>query len=118
MKEETKNKFAAILAAAQKQAKPEVKQIAKAEEVKKEFHSIASDELSTLTFDDLIEPEEIKLKVVDYSERAFAIIGDTKPIKDKLKKLGGKFNFRLNCGAGWIFPKTKAYTVRKALNLI
>jgi hypothetical protein len=67
------------------------------------------------------QPETVEagsLKLVDYSEKAFAIIGDTKPLKDKLKELGGHFNFRLTCGAGWIFPKTKAYTVRKALNLI
>lgn len=80
-------------------------------------------ELSALTFDQLFKEEikpEVKptVKIIDYSEKAIAVIGDTKPIKDKLKELGGRFNFRLTCGAGWIFPKTKAYTVRKALNLI
>jgi hypothetical protein len=47
------------------------------------------------------------IEIVDYSEKAIAVIGDTKPIKDELKALGGRFNFRLTCGAGWIFPKTK-----------
>lgn len=48
-----------------------------------------------------------EIQIIDYSAKAIAVIGETKPIKDKLKELGGKFNFRLSCGAGWIFPKTK-----------
>jgi hypothetical protein len=52
-----------------------------------------------------------EIQIVDYSEKSFAIIGETKPIKDHLKELGGKFNFRLSCGAGWIFPKTKLQEV-------
>ena len=43
------------------------------------------------------------VQIVDYSEKAFAVVGDTKPIKDQLKKLGGRFNGKLSCGAGWIF---------------
>ena len=61
-------------------------------------------------------PEHGDVEFVDYSEKAFVVIGDTKPIKDKLKKLGGKFNFRLSCGAGWVFPKTKYESVKEALN--
>lgn len=56
------------------------------------------------------------VQIVDYSEKSFAVIGDTKPIKDKLKELGGKFNFRLTCGAGWIFPKTKLSEVQQLFN--
>lgn len=54
------------------------------------------------------EKVEIKageVQIIDYSEKAIAVIGDTKPIKDQLKEIGGKFNFRLSCGAGWIFSK-------------
>jgi hypothetical protein len=47
------------------------------------------------------------ITIVDYSEKAIAVIGDTYSIKDKLKELGGVFNYRLKCGAGWIFNKTK-----------
>lgn len=57
------------------------------------------------------------LKVVEYSPKSFAIIGDTKPLKDKLKALGGKFNFRLTCGAGWIFPNAIKENVLEALQL-
>jgi hypothetical protein len=48
-----------------------------------------------------------EIQIIEYSEKAIAVIGETKPIKDKLKELGGRFNFRLTCGAGWIFPKAK-----------
>lgn len=57
------------------------------------------------------------LEVIDYSEKSFAIIGDTKPIKETLKQLGGCFNGRLSCGAGWIFAKTKLETVKQTLSI-
>ena len=62
-----------------------------------------------------VEVEAGKINVIDYSEKAIAIIGDTKPVKDILKSLGGKFNFRLSCGAGWIFPKSKQAQIIEAL---
>lgn len=59
------------------------------------------------------------LEIVDYSEKAIAVFGDTKAIKDELKKLGGKFNpaLRYNGGkrAGWIFSKKQADKVRALL---
>lgn len=58
------------------------------------------------------------IEIIDYSERAFAIIGDTKPIKETMKQLGGSFNSRLSCGAGWIFPKAKMETVKQTLSII
>ena len=56
------------------------------------------------------------LKIIDYSEKSFVVTGNTKPIKDTLKDLGGKFNFRLSCGAGWVFSKTKIEEVKSKLN--
>lgn len=56
-----------------------------------------------------------EINIIDYSERAFAVIGDTKPIKDKLYNLGGKFNKKLSCGPGWIFSKKRLDQVQKAL---
>jgi hypothetical protein len=47
------------------------------------------------------------IEIIKYSEKSIAVIGDTKPIKDKLKELGGRFNAKLTCGAGWIFPIKK-----------
>lgn len=62
-----------------------------------------------------VEVKAGQVQIIDYSERAIAVVGDTKPIKDKLKQLGGKFNARLSCGAGWIFPKTKLEIVTNGL---
>ena len=57
------------------------------------------------------------LQIIDYSEKAIAIIGDTRAIKDTLKTLGGRFNAHLTCGAGWIFSKAKEAAIREALNI-
>lgn len=43
--------------------------------------------------------------VEDYSEKSFAVVGDTKPLRKQLAQLGGSYNPRLTCGAGWIFSK-------------
>ena len=57
------------------------------------------------------------VQIIDYSEKAIAVIGETRAIKETLKTLGGKFNRHLSCGAGWIFSKTKETTLKKALNI-
>jgi len=55
------------------------------------------------------------LRFVDYSEKAFAIVGDTKAHRKQLKQLGGRFNRNLKCGAGWIFSKKRGKEVATAL---
>lgn len=59
------------------------------------------------------------LEVVDYSDKAIAVFGDTKAIKEQLKELGGRFNPSLNYNgekrAGWIFSKKKADEVRNLM---
>lgn len=59
------------------------------------------------------------LEMVDYSERAIAVFGDTKAVKEQLKELGGRFNPSLNYNgekrAGWIFSKKKADEVRNLM---
>lgn len=57
------------------------------------------------------------LELIDYSDKSFAIIGETKPIKETLKTLGGTFNGRLSCGPGWIFSKSRIDTVKQTLQL-
>jgi hypothetical protein len=63
-----------------------------------------------------VEVKAGEVQIIDYSDKSIAVIGDTKPIKDQLKELGGKFNFRLSCGAGWIFQKSKLLEVQKLLS--
>jgi hypothetical protein len=43
------------------------------------------------------------LEIKNYSAKSFTVIGETKPIKDVLKNLGGRFNPFLSSGPGWIF---------------
>lgn len=61
------------------------------------------------------------IEIVDYSEKAVAMFGDTKAIKDTLKRVGGRFNPALSRGGekcpGWVFPKTKEAELRDALKL-
>ena len=57
------------------------------------------------------------LQIINYSEKAIAIVGETRAIKETLKTLGGRFNSHLSCGAGWIFSKAKEDSLREALNI-
>lgn len=66
----------------------------------------------------VVEPVTVKdLEIVDYSEKAIAVFGDTKAIKDQLKELGGRFNPSLNYNgekrSGWIFSKKQADKVKE-----
>lgn len=63
------------------------------------------------------------LTVLPYSEKAWAVTGDTKPVKEKLKSLGGKFSRGLTVNgekvSGWVFSRNR-YTeqeLRSALNI-
>ncbi len=65
--------------------------------------------------------DNLQFEIVDYSEKAIALFGDTKPIKDLLSAMGGKFNPRLTYKdtkrAGWIFSRTKRTELEQVLNL-
>jgi hypothetical protein len=59
-------------------------------------------------------------ELVNYSDKALALFGDTKSIKDRLKAIGGRFNPYLNYNggkkAGWIFSKTKEAELKKLIS--
>ena len=91
-------------------------------------------ELSGYTIDDILtgcepaedepqpqatEPAKNSLKIVDYSDKAFAIITETKPSEDILNILRqhGNYNSHLKCGKGWIFSKRHLNTVKAKLSL-
>ena len=74
--------------------------------------------MSSLTVDTnckVIETLGPNLSLVEYSAKSVAVIGDTRPNKDALKELGGKWNSRLRCGPGWIYPKTKIEEIIKRM---
>ena len=79
------------------------------------FCNNAPEPTETANFE-AVEVKAGEIQIIDYSERAIAVIGDTKPIKEQLKAIGGKFNFRLSCGAGWIFSKKQLPEVEKLLS--
>ena len=61
----------------------------------------------------------LNLEIVEYSEKAIAVFGDTKPIKDILKGLNGLFRVNLTYNgerrAGWIYSRKQEQKVRETL---
>ena len=61
----------------------------------------------------------LNLEIVEYSEKAIAVFGDTKPIKDVLKGLNGLFRVNLSYNgerrAGWIYSRKQEQKVRETL---
>ncbi len=61
----------------------------------------------------------MSINIVNYSEKSIAVLGDTKPIKDHLSALGGKWNPSLTHNgekvSGWIFVSSKRDDVKKIL---
>lgn len=66
-------------------------------------------------------PQKAALELVMYSERSFAIFGDTKAIQGQLESLYGKFNRYLKkdgiATPGYIFSIGRLEAVRKSLSL-
>lgn len=52
------------------------------------------------------------MEISDYSDKSFAVFGDTKPWKNNLKQLGGKYNRNLQGKIGYIFSKTREEAVK------
>lgn len=63
----------------------------------------------------LSDDEKPSCTIVDYSEKAIAVIGDTKQYREVFKAIRGSFNPRLTCGAGWIFSKKRTEDVKAIL---
>ena len=65
--------------------------------------------------------EQVKIQIVDYSEKAIAIFGNTYPIKDTIKDLKGRFVGSLKHEAsgyrlpGWSIAKTNSEEAIKTL---
>jgi hypothetical protein len=61
----------------------------------------------------------MSINIVNYSEKSIAVLGDSKPIKDHLSSLGGKWNPSLTHNgekvSGWIFVTSKRDEVKKLL---
>ena len=71
------------------------------------------------TYSAIISPEPTSasatdaiVRIVEYSDKAIAVYGDTMRYSEKFKEIGGYFNDRLREGAGWIFSKKHELEVR------
>ena len=66
-----------------------------------------------------VDLSTLNLEIVEYSEKAIAVFGDTKPIKNILKDLNGLFRANLTYKgerrAGWIYSKKQETKVRETL---
>ena len=80
-----------------------------------EEESAGAEEEETPSTEDTEEETQTAVTVCKYSEKAIAVIGDTRPFADVLRANGGRFNARLTCGAGWIFQATKKDIIVEAL---
>ena len=65
--------------------------------------------------------EQPSVRIVNYSEKSIAVLGNTMPIKEILKKIGGRYNSHLKINeqtvSGWIFSKKKREEVERALGI-
>lgn len=63
------------------------------------------------------ENVQTDIQLIEYSDRCIVVSGNTKPIKEELSNLGGKYNAYLKCGKGWVFPKKKESEIKKYFGL-
>ncbi|MBF0648977.1 fusion protein [Dysgonomonas sp. GY75] len=82
---------------------------------------LGSKQADEQTTTEQVNTGNLSFEIVDYSEKAIVLFGDTKEIKDLLKAMGGKFNPRLSHKgekqAGWIFQKSKREELQNIINL-
>ena len=63
----------------------------------------------------ITKPQSADIKIINYSEKAIVVTGNTYEIRDKLKSMGGKFNRFLKCGAGWVFKTEQKANLEKLI---
>ncbi len=52
------------------------------------------------------------LRIEEYTDKSIVVLGNTRDVKEDLKRLGGKYNSNLKCGPGWIFSKNSQKSVQ------
>lgn len=61
-------------------------------------------------------PVAKNVRIVDYSEKAIVVYGDTRQLASTFGSIGGYFNARLKEGPGWVFSKRRRKEVEKVLD--
>lgn len=75
----------------------------------------AAEEVPCLDPKDRKAIKSLDITLHQYTDKSFAITGDTKPLRSILKKLKGAFNRNLSVGEGWIFSNKYLPEVKAAL---
>ena len=73
------------------------------------------EEVPALKLTDKKAIKALDIQLHQYTEKSFAITGDTKPLRNILKQLKGAFNRNLSVGEGWIFSVKYLPEVKAAL---
>lgn len=73
------------------------------------------EEVPALKLTDKKAIKALDIQLHQYTEKSFAITGDTKPLRNILKHLKGAFNRNLSVGEGWIFSVKYLPEVKAAL---
>ena len=66
---------------------------------------------------------DTKLNLTDYTAKSVVIRGNTRPCKNKLRELGGRWNPNLKLisgekSPGWIFPSYKKYQLQEYIDWV
>ncbi len=85
------------------------------EKIDTEEFSMVKPTVSSPSTTSLSPASQTAIRIVEYSEKAIAVYGDTRQYAEQFKTIGGYFNARLREGAGWIFSKKRESDVRKLL---
>lgn len=67
---------------------------------------------------DPVQTQEVEpgtVKIITHGEDKIAVIGNTKPIKEILRNLGGKFYFNISA---WVFSKTELEKVKEGITCL
>ncbi|KVF64002.1 hypothetical protein WJ17_24165 [Burkholderia vietnamiensis] len=58
-----------------------------------------------------------KIELIDYTERALVVVGDTTAFKEKLSSMNGKWMKMKSGGYGWMFSKKRLDEVAEVLSV-
>ena len=58
------------------------------------------------------------MAIEPYNENAFKVVGDSKPYRFTLRRMGGKWNRNLEGGMGWIFSVERLESVQDLVDRI
>lgn len=87
----------------------------KAAEDERERAFYAGERRQSTTLPQNAENSPEGVQIIDYSDKAFAIVGDTRKYANAFKLIGGRYNPKLKCGAGWIFSKRHFDAIKSAM---